>query len=240
MLLSRTNIHTKLLRERGKSTSNKGVLEQVARIFEEDRLRENKILNTLQGTSSGSINNFDLDLLETDNIFHIKQIKKICVDYRLRFLDTKYFKGKYPQEAVAQIKYLENKHETTLDGFKIIAPSKMFVLEKADDPLLFAPMGNGYFYLIHKWGDDLHPLRKWLMWPYKSFENLIVGIILASIVATFLIPDGLFTKKQSMSQDIMVFFFMFKSIAAVVLFYGFALGKNFNTAIWNSKYDKTR
>ena len=78
------------------------------------------------------------------------------------------------------------------------------------------------------------------MWPYKSFENLIVGIILASLVATFIIPDGLFTKKQSMSQDIMVFFFMFKSIAAVVLFYGFALGKNFNTAIWNSKYDKTR
>ncbi len=240
MPLSRTNIHTKLLRERSKSASNTDILQQVAHIFEEDRLRENEILHTLKGTSNGSINNFNLELLETDNIFHIKQIEKICVDYRLRFLDTKYFKGKYPQEAVAQIKYLENKHKTTLDGFKIIAPSKMFVLEKADDPLLFAPMGNGYFYLIHKWGDDLHPLRKWLVWPYKSFENLIVGIILASVVATFLIPDGLFTKKQSMSQDIMVFFFMFKSIAAVVLFYGFALGKNFNTAIWKSKYDKTR
>lgn len=240
MLLSRTNIHTKLLRERDKNTSNTDILEQVARIFEEDRLRESDILQTLQGTTNDGINNFDFDLLETDNIFHIKQIEKICVDYRLRFLDTKYFKGKYPQEAISQIKYLENKHNTTLDGFKIIAPSKMFVLEKADDPLLFAPMGNGYFYLIHKWGDDLHPLRKWLMWPYKSFENLIVGIVLASLVATILIPDGLFTRKQSTSQDIMVFFFMFKSIAAVVLYYGFALGKNFNTAIWNSKYDKTR
>jgi hypothetical protein len=240
MLLSRTNIHTKLLRERDKNTSNSDILQQVARIFEEDRLRESDILQTLQGTTNDGINNFDFDLLKTDNIFHIKQIEKICVDYRLRFLDTKYFKGKYPQEAISQIKYLENKHNTTLDGFKIIAPSKMFVLEKADDPLLFAPMGNGYFYLIHKWGDDLHPLRKWLMWPYKSFENLIVGIVLASLVATILIPDGLFTRKQSTSQDIMVFFFMFKSIAAVVLYYGFALGKNFNTAIWNSKYDKTR
>lgn len=240
MLISRTNIHTKLLRERDKNTSNTDILEQVARIFEEDRLRESDILQTLQGTTTDGINNFDFDLLETDNIFHIKQIEKICVDYRLRFLDTKYFKGKYPQEAISQIKYLENKHNTTLDGFKIIAPSKMFVLEKADDPLLFAPMGNGYFYLIHKWGDDLHPLRKWLMWPYKSFENLIVGIVLTSLVATILIPDGLFSRKQSTSQDIMVFFFMFKSIAAVVLYYGFALGKNFNTAIWNSKYDKTR
>lgn len=240
MLLSRTNIHNKLLRERRKTSGDTDLLEQVARIFEQDRIRESEILNTLKGANPVKSNSFNLDLLETDNIFNIKQIEKICVDYRLRFLDTKYFKGKYPQEAVDQIKYLENIHETQLDGFKIVAPSKMFVLEKADDPLLFAPMGNGYYYLIHKWGNDLHPLRKWLMWPYKSFENLIVAIIIASIAITALVPDGLFTKNQDMSQDIMVFFFMFKSVAAVVLFYGFALGKNFNTAIWNSKYDKTR
>ncbi len=240
MLLSRTNIHTKLLRERSKSFTDSDMLEQVARVFEQDRFRESEILNTLQGTPSTPINRFNLDLLELDKIFNHKQIEKICVDYRLRFLDSKYFKGKYPQEALAQIKYLENKHETTLDGFKIIAPSKMFVLEKADDPLLFASMGNGYYYLIHKWGNDLHPLRKWLMWSFKSFENLIVGIILASICITLLVPDGLFTKNQSTSQDVIVFFFMFKSIAAVVLYYGFAAGKNFNTAIWNSKYDKTR
>jgi hypothetical protein len=29
---------------------------------------------------------------------------------------------------------------------------------------------------------------------------------------------------------------MFKAVAAIVLYYGFAKGKNFNTAIWNSAY----
>lgn len=240
MLLPRTNIQEKLLRERSKNSSGEDILSQVYRVFEEDRLRENKILDTLQGISAPHTPTFNIDLLDKDRIFHSKEIKKICVDYRLRFLDSKYFKGAYPQAAFDEIKYLENKHKITIDGFKIIAPSKMFVLEKADDPLLFAPIGNDYFYLIHKWGNDLHPLRKWLMWPYKSFENLIVLILLMSMVATLLIPDGLFTKEQDFSQDMMVFFFMFKSIAAIVLFYGFALGKNFNTAIWNSKYDKTR
>ena len=100
-------------------------------------------------------------------------------------------------------------------------------------------MGNGYFYLIHKWGNDLHPLRKWLMWPSKNFENTVFTVFLMSVLVTLLVPDGLFTKNQTVSQGIMVFFFMFKSIAAVVIFYAFALGKNFNTAIWNSKYDKT-
>ncbi len=240
MLLSRTNIQEKLLRERSKNNNEVDILAQVHYILNEDCFRENVILDVLQGISNNHAQTFNIDLLDKDRIFQSKEIKKICIDYRLRFLDSKYFKGRYPQEALDEIKYLENKHHITLESFKIIAPSKMFVLEKADDPLLFTPIGNDYYYLIHTWGNDLHPLRKLLMWPYKSFENLIVLIVLLSLLATALIPDGLFTKKQDFSQDLMVFFFMFKSIAAIVLFYGFALGKNFNTAIWNSKYDKTR
>lgn len=240
MLLQRTNIHDKLLRERGKSTDGQDILAQVQQIFKEDSLREKDILNTLNGKGEAGYNEFNFDLLETDRIFHIEQIKEICIKYRLRFLDTKYFKGKYPQQALDNIKYLENKHHTELDGYKIIAPSKMFVLEKADDPLLFAPMGNGYYYMIHKWGNDLNPFRRQWAWFFKSFENLIIGTILVSLIATLLTPDGLFTKNQDFGQDIMVFFFMFKSIGAIVLFYAFALGKNFNKSIWNSKYDKTR
>ncbi|TVZ51037.1 hypothetical protein [Dokdonia sp. Hel_I_53] len=240
MLLSRTNIHEKLLHERRKSETEQNILDQVLQVFENDRFRESGILNTLKDSSTIGYNVFNFDLLATDRIFHINQIKKICVDYRLRFLDTKYFKGKYPQGVLDEIKYLENKHATELNGYKIIAPSKMFVLEKSDDPLLFAPIGNGYYYLIHKWGNDLSPLRKCWAWSFKSFENLIITMIVLSLFATWFVPDGLFTKNQDTSQDVMVFFFMFKSIAAVVLFYGFALGKNFNKAIWNSKYDKTK
>ncbi|MEP0264377.1 hypothetical protein [Dokdonia sp.] len=240
MLLPRTNIHEKLLQVRNKNNKEEDILLQVQRVFDEDRFRESGILHTLKGKTEIDDPIFNLDILDKNRIFNSKEIQKICIDYRLRFLDSKYFKGKYPQGALDEIKYLENKHQITLDGFKVIAPSKMFILEKADDPLLFAPIGNDYFYLVHKWGNDLHPLRKLLMWPYKSFENLIVTIFIISMIITFLVPDGLFTKEQTFSQDIMVFFFMFKSIAAIVLFYGFALGKNFNPAIWNSKYDKTR
>lgn len=240
MLLTRTNIHEKLLRERNKSEKEQDILAQVENIFDQDSFRESDILNTLKGASTDGYNEFEFDLLETNRIFHIKQIEKICVTYRLRFLDTKYFKGKYPQQVLDNIKYLENTHKTELDGYKIIAPSKMFVLEKSDDPLLFAPMGNGYYYMIHKWGGDLNPFRRQWAWFFKSFENLIIGTVLISLLVTLLTPDGLFTKEQSFGQDIMVFFFMFKSIGAIVLFYAFALGKDFNKNIWNSKYDKTR
>tara|TARA_A200000113_G_scaffold208725_1_gene207277 strand:+ start:435 stop:1106 length:672 start_codon:yes stop_codon:yes gene_type:complete len=194
----------------------------------------------LKGTEpSESINNFDFDLLESHKIFHLDQIKEVCIDYRLRFLDLKYFKGNVPKEAIAKISALEKNHDTALDNFKVMAPSVLFRLKKADDPLLFVPLGNKYFYLIHKWGDDLSFFRKAWAWSFKNIWNLLITVMVVSFFATLITPYQIFTKSPTPSTFWMLFFFMFKAIASIVLFYGFALGKNFNPAIWNNRYDKT-
>lgn len=194
----------------------------------------------LKGTEpSESINNFDFDLLESHKIFHLDQIREVCIDYRLRFLDLKYFKGNVPKEAIAKISALEKNHDTALDNFKVMAPSVLFRLKKADDPLLFVPLGNKYFYLIHKWGDDLSFFRKAWAWSFKNIWNLLITVMVVSFFATLITPYQIFTKSPTPSTFWMLFFFMFKAIASIVLFYGFALGKNFNPAIWNNRYDKT-
>ena len=143
--------------------------------------------------SINTINNFDLNKLSKSRIYHIDHIKKVSIDYRLRFLDIKYFKNKLPIEALKQIKKLEKEHKTKLSEFKIMAPSVLFRLEK-DDPLLFVPLGNEYYYLIHKWGNDLHPFRKALMWPFKNIWNLLLAVLALSWVFTELTPLSLFSK----------------------------------------------
>ena len=97
-------------------------------------------------------------------------------------------------------------------------------------------MGNDYYYLIHKWGTDLHPLRKALMLPFKNIVNLLILILVLSLLGTFLIPKGLFSKSSSSAEIWILGFFMFKTIAAIALYYGIALRKNFNPSIWNSKF----
>lgn len=236
MLLQKTNIERELSRLKSGNITPATILSEVQQILEEDTKQELSIEQRLNQKSKCVANNFDLNLLETSRIFHIDQIKKICIDYRLRFLDSRYFKGKIPKAAVSKIKQLEKEHNIEVGGFKIMAPSKLFKLEDKDDPLLFAPIGNGYFYLIHKWGNDLHPLRKALVWPFKGIVNLTIITLIISYFATLLVPNGLFSKSDSIAEFWIVYFFMFKSIAAVVIFYGFALGKNFNPAIWKSKY----
>ena len=112
----------------------------------------------------------------------------------------------------------------------------MFKLENADDPLLFAPIGNQYFYLIHSWGRDLHPLRKLFMWAFRQLENFMLFLFVMSFFLASLIPQGMFSKEQTTTEFIIIFFFMFKWVTGLAIFYGFKFGKNFSADIWQSKY----
>ena len=234
--LPRTDIEIELQKVRDRRTAEKNILAQVREIFEEELRKDQQIEETLSHGSGDHINTFNFDLLESGRIYHLSDIKKICIDYRLRFLDSSYFKAEIPSEAISEIKRLERQHQTNLKGFKIIAPSKLLKLDNADDPLLFAPMGNDYFYLIHKWGNDLHPLRKLLMWPFKCIENFVLVLLVCSFLLALMVPDGLFSPKQTTTQFFMIFFFAFKWIAGLSIFYGVKFGKNFNSAIWRSRY----
>ncbi|NAY90750.1 hypothetical protein GTQ34_02365 [Muricauda sp. JGD-17] len=236
MILRNTNIEDKLQAVRDKQQNHTKYLNEVQAFLDSDVMKNAKISAEIDSVGNANSNRFVFDALETDRIYHIDQIRQICIDYRLRFLDSRYFKSKIPNAAMNQIQHLEQVHNTTLQGFKIMAPSKLFKLEDKDDPLLFAPIGNDYYYLVHKWGNDLHPLRKVLVWPFKNIVNLTIFVLLISYLVTLLVPNGLFSKNNSTAEFWIIFFFMFKCIASVVIFYGFALGKNFNPAIWNSKY----
>ena len=183
-------------------------------------------------------NKFDFDKLESKKIVHLNAIKKTCISYRLRFLDIHYFKGDIPIEAIDKIKELELDHGIIINSFKIMAPSVMFRLKKTDDPLMFVPIGNNYYYLIHKWGNDLNPFRRIRMWPFHSLKNLLFSLLAVSFLITLITPLQIFTKSPDSSSFWLLFLFMFKAIVAIVLFLGVALGKNFNPKIWNSKYNK--
>ena len=234
------NLQEKLLIERKKMENKSSTLQWVRQIFDQlDRDRK-ETFEKLKNEDSSAENIFNIDKINAEHIFHIDQIKKVCIDYRLRFLDTRYFKGDYPEEVISKIHTLEQEHNTKLGGFKIIAPSKLFVLKKADDPLLFAPMGNNYYYLIHKWGKDLHPLRKYKMWSFKNVGNLLVLLLMVSLLVSVSFKDFVFNNQAKGVYILVLFLFTFKFSVGFALLFGIAKGKNFNENIWQSQYDKVQ
>ena len=133
------NLKTKLQKVRTRDADF--VLQSVCQLWTEDDLHPIEIAGRLAQSSSDA-NQFNFDKLDTDRIFHIRHIRKICINYRLRFLDSAQFRQGIPAEAVTRIRQLEQIHGIKLWGFKIAAPAKAFSLENYNDPLLFAPHGK--------------------------------------------------------------------------------------------------
>ena len=109
MLINKVNLEKELISERKKFKSEMAILEDVKAIFAENEIERELIKQTLQEKSSTKTNQLKFDLLETDKIFHLEQIKKICIDYRFRFLDSSIFKNEIPEEAISKIRDLEKK-----------------------------------------------------------------------------------------------------------------------------------
>lgn len=92
-------------------------------------------------------------------VFHISQIEQICNKYWLKFLPIQYFKGEIDEnlpQKITNFELIYGESVSSKNSF-IIAPSKSFELqEKLKDPLFFYKINDEYYYLIHKWGNDLN------------------------------------------------------------------------------------
>lgn len=226
MFFKRVDIEEVLIKEKLKSGSKTDLLAFTQKIID----------NIEHSNQFTAVNKLYLDKLDSNAIYHISEIKKICIEYRLRFLDKSYYKLNLPNEAIEKIEVLNNIHKTNLHSLMIIAPAKSLKLENYDDPLLFAPIGNDYYYLIHKWGNDLHPLRKWFSWAMKNLSNLVTIIFLISLLTTIVIPIKKFDNTNSSSAALITFLFVFKSYCGIILYFFIWKGKQFSTYNWNSKY----
>ncbi|MDB3937115.1 hypothetical protein N9373_00125 [Flavobacteriaceae bacterium] len=232
--MQKLNIHQELLKERAKNTDSNQLSEVLKKIWVESDLKSTNIKETLNSKNDNSYNSLDFDKMDSNKIFHEKTIEKICVDYRLRFLDTNYFKGEYPDDLNRIVLNIENKHNTILKNFKIIAPSKLFKLRSPDDPLLFVPIGNGYYYLIHKWGNEMKKFRKLLVLPFKNLNNLLIFSIIFS--ALFTAGGKMIFNTMTDAEVFTLFLFAVKSFVFIFFYLFFLVGKNFNQTIWNSRF----
>ena len=104
-----------------------------------------------------------------------------------------------------------------------------------DDPLLFVPIGNDYYYLVHQWGKEINALRKLTVLPIKNLMNFTITCIIISLLIAAIVPENNLSKSVPLAS-VIVFLFAFKSIFAVFAYYFFMLGKNFNEEIWQRKY----
>lgn len=159
-------------------------------------LSQNSQFNRIEKVRGEQI---DLENLEKEyegKVYKIEQIEKLCVDYRLRFLQSRYYTGSYDVEVAAKIKEFAKSTNSPIDEYTLgrrffmMAPQEMFQLRdekyisKAElrrqaDPAIFYQIDEKHYRLIHKWGDDFTILRliegfRWKSWWNHQFFNTVM------------------------------------------------------------------
>jgi len=136
--------------------------------------------NFIQGKSikdSLSRKTEDTKQFNQERVFHISQIESICQKYYLRFLPINRYKGSVDKLLPSKVTNFEIAYDKKCmqQNLMIIAPAESFKLEKKPvDPLLFYQINSEYYYLIHKWGNDLNIFRR--------FKALLSSIYISAIV----------------------------------------------------------
>ncbi len=233
--MKKINLFEELLQERNKQVSTNELTSLFKNIWTKEDSKRERITQSLNDSNNGSFNQLKFEEMETKNIFHKDTIKNICIRYRLRFLDSNLFKGEYPKNITKIISDIEKKHDTNLNNFMIMAPSKLFKIKSPDDPILFVPIGNDYYYMIHKWGEEFNYLRKLLVLPFKNIDNLTIFSVLVSVF--FALLGKLFIPSLTLSEVFILFLFLVKGFIFIFFYTFFLTRKNFSESIWNSKYD---
>lgn len=176
-----------------------------------------------------------------ERVYHRDAIRAMCVKYQLRFLDAGLFKGELPDQAVHSIRQLERQAGIPITSFKMMAPAARFKLSDSEvDPLLFVPLGDDRYYLVHKWGNDLGWRRVVAGWAFRSPMHLCIAVLTLSLMVSAVMPAHLISNDPGTAfwgaHRLLFFFWISAVCASFTVFSWFAFFGQFSTDAWNSKY----
>jgi hypothetical protein len=198
------NLEKELLAENKKIITAKELLfvqeyERVVEVFNDDSLNRIGVTESIDEGYWIKRKNESLkkeaEDFDKSRVFHISQIESICNKYYLKFLPSSRYKGALDNDLPFKINNFEASYGVKCESRNdygntfIIAPPESFNLqEKPLDPLLFYKINEEYFYLIHKWGNDLNITRR--LYGILQNINIIVCIIFISGFIGYLLPFG--------------------------------------------------
>lgn len=231
MIFRPVNIEEELIKEKNKQYDP---IPGVLKLLKDEEIKDQTIIKHLH-SGDGSIIHLDTP---NEHTFNLAEIENICVKYRLRFLDSKYFKRDFPYEAILKVKEFEKKHNTSISAFKIIAPDKAFDLQEENiDPLLFVQTNKDEYYLLHKWGNDLEWYRKYLYFPIRNIYTYFVSVMLISALIAFGIPEKWYNVADDNVINMQMWFTMhcFIGLFFFMIFIGATSRTSFSSMVWNKR-----
>jgi hypothetical protein len=239
-MFSLVNIQDELLKTRRKHAQvQHSLIQQVEEAKKKGIAIDEFLLKRLHNAPKPGKWQVNSELLDKKKIFSVDDIKSICIQYRLRFLDSKYFKIEgLPTEEVKAIKNLEKELGKEIRSVKMLASLNSFRQENINNTmLLFAEMDENNFYLVHKLGNGFSRYKKIISFPFRSILSLLITCIIIGLPVAFIVPAFIFNTPEKVQYYQMLYLAGFTvSVVFIMVFGGFTFYKKFSRICWNRPY----
>jgi hypothetical protein len=215
------------------------VIQEVNKILAQSIYKEQNILHNLKSYQK-TFEVLDEEGLKEKYLYTTEELKQLCINLRLKFLDSQNYPFDVPYEAISKINQLNKQQGKNIHGFKIMSTAQAF--KKPSNSVnfaLFAPTLLGNYYLIHSWGHRFKWYQKILAFPLRSFETLAVCLIMWTAIVTLCLPTFLITLDRTATYwsgyragtffHLLIFF---SGISAYILV-GF--NKRFSGSVWQEE-----
>ncbi len=215
------------------------IIEEVHKILEANLFKEKTILNNLKSYNK-SFAQLNENALDRSLLFKHEELKAICINLRLKFLDSQAYRFDVPYEAILKIKQLNEDQKKDLDGFKIMGVAETFRKKSYNTNFaLFAPTIMGNYYLIHQWGAKLKWYKKLMAFPLRNFEVLMATVITFVFILTMCLPTFLITLDRKATYwcgyRIGIFFHLLIFCSGFTAYILVGFNKRFSGTVWDEE-----
>lgn len=213
------------------------LVQEIYSILAEEEKMDEVLRAVVQSSIKPGLNH--IEDAEPARTFTAGSIRSVCIKYRMRFLPSGRYKGRVPAEALHAIKRIEARSGVPLGGFMILAPAAHFKLCDCNaDPMLFVPLGNDRYYLVHRWGNDMRAMRAVWGWPLRSALQLATTVVLFAALMTALVPTTWLSMEPGMAwwsvSRLGLFTCLTLFLSAATSFGWMAFFGQFSKEAWNS------
>lgn len=209
------NLHEKLIQynEVKSNTQEDLILKEANQILENSQQEDLSILAKIglgkNISEAQKINNKRSIESQFDEVYDIKAIEKLAINYRLRFLPSDLYSGTIDPLLATKVKEFINKHNVDTSvprqryswvdssKFFILAPASSFALqERPKDPIMLYKINNEKYAFVHKWGNDFTWYRKLVSYPFRSAGACFISVAFLIVVCSYLLA-----RSVSVSED---------------------------------------
>ena len=240
-MLKHIDVHQALIQEREleRHPGAQGFVYAMFDALNEEVYQEHIIQAVLQQPAAKAQKTYPKSV-PPEMVFGEAEIKRVCVRYRLRFLEASQFTAPLPYEALRRIKTYQKRSGQAFESFRIVAPADAFHLpDCTEDPLLFADLGMGRYALIYKWGNDLHPFRSLRFFPQRSFKTMALTVFMAALLITAFLPLAyarLYAGEQASYAQAAFAAWAFVGVGASVACFMLRKFKGYSSDLWKRPF----